>query len=140
MCAFFLYLGTGKTFIGETLLSYFRSQGKVALANATTGIASLLLQHGRTMHSRFKIPLDIDEFSNFQISKQSETAKLIRKTSLIIWDDAPMAHKHIFDAFDRCLRDICSKDDVPFGGKTIVLMGDWRQVLPIVPKKDGQIS
>jgi hypothetical protein len=44
--AFFVYGygGTGKTFLWTTLLNYIRSQGKIALAVASSGIASLLLQ------------------------------------------------------------------------------------------------
>jgi hypothetical protein len=44
--AFFVYRygGTGKTFLWTTLLNYIRSQGKIALAVASSGIASLLLQ------------------------------------------------------------------------------------------------
>ncbi|XP_076946714.1 uncharacterized protein LOC143618348 [Bidens hawaiensis] len=59
------------------------------------------------------------------------------KTSLIIWDEAPMIHRHGFEALDRTLRDILSHDDsnnssMPFGGKTIVFGGDFRQVLPVI--------
>ena len=39
----------------------------------------------------------------------------------------------VFDAIDRLLRDLMS-NDVPFGGKVIVLGGDFRQILPVVKK------
>jgi hypothetical protein len=44
-----------------------------------------------------------------------------------------------FEAFDRTLRDVMSSvingsEDLPFGGKTIVLGGDFRQILPVVPR------
>ena len=42
--------GAGKTFVLNTLLSYVRGEGKVALAAATSGIAATLLQGGRTSH------------------------------------------------------------------------------------------
>jgi hypothetical protein len=68
---FFIYGhgGTGKTFLWTTLLNYVRSQGKIALAVASSGIASLLLPGGRTPHSRFKIPLDIKVNSMCSIKK-----------------------------------------------------------------------
>jgi PIF1-like helicase len=56
--------GTEKTFVYNTLLSYVRSTGNIALAVASSGIAALLLDGGRTAHSRFKIPLNINESSN----------------------------------------------------------------------------
>jgi hypothetical protein len=54
---FFVYGsgGTGKTFVWTTLISCLRGQGKIVLAVASSGIASLLLLGGRTPHSRFKI-------------------------------------------------------------------------------------
>ncbi|KAL0021665.1 hypothetical protein WJX77_008631 [Trebouxia sp. C0004] len=44
--------GTGKTFLYRLLLSHVRSQGKIALAVASSGLAALLLPGGRTAHSR----------------------------------------------------------------------------------------
>ncbi|XP_020243206.1 uncharacterized protein LOC109821431 [Asparagus officinalis] len=60
-------------------------------------------------------------------------------TSLIIWDEAPMVHKHAFEAVDRTFKDIlgaeCSENvNKPFGGKTFVLGGDFRQILLVIPK------
>ncbi|KAL8490075.1 hypothetical protein ACS0TY_025826 [Phlomoides rotata] len=49
--------GTGKTFLWHTITTKLRSEGKIVLTVASSGIASLLLPNGRTAHSRFKIPL-----------------------------------------------------------------------------------
>ena len=51
---------------------------------------------------------------------------------LIIWDEASMTQTLCFKAFDRILRDLM-KCDLPFGGKCIVLGGDFRQILPVIP-------
>lgn len=61
--------GTGKTFLWNTLLNTVRSTRKIALAVASSGIASLLLPGGRTPHSRFRMPLDIHEQSVCSIKK-----------------------------------------------------------------------
>ncbi|GJU51538.1 ATP-dependent DNA helicase PIF1-like protein [Tanacetum coccineum] len=59
----------------------------------------------------------------------------MRKVRLIIWDEAPMTHKHAFEALDRTLRDIIpDASHKPFGGKTIVFGGDFRQILPVIVK------
>jgi hypothetical protein len=55
--------GTGKTFLWNAIIAKLRSQNKIVLAVASSGVASLLLPRGRTAHSRFKIPIDIDEKS-----------------------------------------------------------------------------
>jgi hypothetical protein len=136
---FFVYGhgGTGKTFLWTTLLNSIRSQGKIALAVASSGIASLLLPGGRTWHSRFKIPLDITQTSMCSIKKNTHLAELIQKTSLIIWDEAPVNHRYCFEALDRTLRDILSgtkenAENKQFGGMTVVLGGDFRQTLPVI--------
>ena len=66
-------------------------------------------------------------------------AELLQNTALIIWDEAPMTHKCCFEALDRTLRDILSETYsgnaiVPFGGVPVVLGGDFRQILLVVPK------
>jgi len=81
--------GTGKTFVESLLLAHVRAQGQVALAVASSGIASILLEGGRTSHSRFKIPIDIHSESICTISAQSDLAKLLQMAKLIVWDEAP---------------------------------------------------
>ena len=56
---------------------------------ASSGIASLLLIGGRTAPSTFKIPIEIHEGSTCSIGKNSDLAKLIRVTDLVIWDEVP---------------------------------------------------
>jgi RecG-like helicase len=43
--------GCGKTFVSNTLTHYFRGREKIVLCVASSGIASLLLIGGRTVHS-----------------------------------------------------------------------------------------
>ncbi|KAK9683502.1 hypothetical protein RND81_10G145800 [Saponaria officinalis] len=121
---FFIYGhgGTGKTFLWKTLCAGIRSRGEIVLPVASSGIASLLLPGGRTAHSRFGIPLNVNEDS---------------------FCSAPMTSKFCFEALDRSLRDVmrfhnaqCAEQ--PFGGKVVVFGGDFRQILPVVPKGSRQ--
>ena len=133
------YGGTGKTFLWKAVTTKLRSEGNIVLAVASSGIAALLLQGGRTAHSRFHIPLKITNESTCNIKQGTFLAELIKKTSLIIWDEAPMTHKHCFEALDKSLRDILrftyeDAEHRPFGGMTVVLGGDFRQILPVIPK------
>ncbi|CAH1430174.1 unnamed protein product [Lactuca virosa] len=52
--------GTGKTFLYKTLLANIRVCGLIALATATSGVAANNMPGGRTAHSRFGIPLNLD--------------------------------------------------------------------------------
>ncbi|KAL7583175.1 hypothetical protein Lser_V15G43646 [Lactuca serriola] len=132
------YGGIGKTFLWKTISTAIRGKGEMVLNVASNGIASLLLTGGRTAHSRFIIPINLTEDSFCRINPKSDLASLVRKTSLIIWDEAPMVHKHAFEALDRTLKDILKcvnprNSNIPFGGKVIVFGGDFRQILPVVP-------
>ena len=136
---FFLYGfgGTRKTFIWRTLETSLRANNQIVIIVASSGIASLLLPGGRTAHSKFKIPVPIFEDSTCNIHQGSELAELLNQTSLIIWDEAPMAHKFCFEALDQSLRDIIKtkpSSNQIFGGKVIVFGGDFRQILPVIPR------
>jgi ATP-dependent DNA helicase PIF1 len=65
------------------------------------------------------------------IKLNSPKAEILRLAKVIIWDESPMANRYLFEALDRTLQDIrnCEK---PFGGITIVLCGDFRQILPVI--------
>jgi hypothetical protein len=126
--------GTGKTFLYNTLCYKLRSLEKIVLCVASSGIAALLLKGGRTAHSCFKIPIPCHEDSICNIPKNSDLAELMRKVDLVIWDEAPMQHKHNMQAVDTSLRDILNNSDKPFGGLTFVFGGDFKQILPVIIK------
>ncbi|KRH49675.1 hypothetical protein GLYMA_07G171700v4 [Glycine max] len=133
------YGGTGKTFVWIALSSGIRSNGGIVCTVASSGITSLLLPGGRTTHSKFAIPVPATENSTCNIHQGSELAELLKVTKLIVWDEAPMCHKFAFEALDKSLKDIM-QNNLAFGGKIIVFGGDFRQILPIVPKGDGKIG
>ena len=121
--------GTGKTYLYTKMLRYVRNTGKIALAVSMSRIAALLLEGGRTAHSRFRlpVPLPLDAVS-CNIKANSVLADLLRDAALIVWDEAPMAPKAALECVDRLLRDLMDTPDVPFGGKVVILGGDFRQV------------
>ncbi len=113
---------------------------------ASSGIAALLLEAGCTAHSRFKIPIArLCGSSACYVPLNSPQAALIRAARLIVWDEAPIAHKHVFEAVNRTLQHVMGAidpalKDMFFGGKVVVMGGDFRQILPVVPRgRRGQI-
>ena len=60
----------------------------MALAVASSRIASTLLDNGKTSHYTFKLPLDLSDDNNTtcNISKSSPSAKLFRNCDFIVWD------------------------------------------------------
>ncbi|XP_066333795.1 uncharacterized protein [Miscanthus floridulus] len=118
--------GTGKTYLYKALLATICSQKKIAMATATSGVAASIMPSGRTAHSCFNIPLTIDDGAFCNFTKQSGTAKLLRASSLIIWDEATMTKRQSVEALDNSLRDIMDQPELSFGGKIMVFGGDFR--------------
>jgi hypothetical protein len=123
--------GTGKTYLYKALLAKVRSMNLTAIATATSGIAASIMLGGRTAHSRFRIPIKIDNNTMCSFTKQSDTAELLRRAALVIWDEVAMTKRQVVETLDKTLQDImgCNQH---FGGKVMLFGGDFRQVLPIV--------
>ncbi|XP_016446614.2 uncharacterized protein LOC107771698 [Nicotiana tabacum] len=103
----------------------------IALATTTNGVAASILPGGRTAHSRFDIPLQTNDSTMTNMSKQSGAVKLIKKAILVISDEASMARRQMIETVYRSFRDIIDIDK-HFGEKVIVFGGDFHQVLLVV--------
>ncbi|GJV78397.1 ribonuclease H-like domain-containing protein [Tanacetum coccineum] len=77
------------------------------LSVALSGIASLLLPSGRTSYSRFRISIDLDKDSCCAVDVTSDLVELIK-------DHVRGGHNKVF------------------GGKVVVLGGDFRQIHPVI--------
>eukprot|EP00794_Sanderia_malayensis_P018495 gene18495-20346_t len=126
---------TGKSFLVNTILKKIRSRGNIALATASSGIASTLLDGGRTLHSIFKIPLDTHMKNQPMcgVKRGTELAKVIKDTALIVVDEAPMTHKSAYEALNSTLQDITGIN-TSMGGIPTLLCRDFRQILPAVKR------
>ena len=100
---------------------------------AYSGSASTLLFNGATAHSTFQIPIPLLHNSVCNVKRQSARAQGLRDTTIFIWDEASMIPANALTTVDILLRDITQVDH-PFGGKFMFLGGDFRQVLPVVPR------
>lgn len=127
--------GTGKTFLLNLILAEIRKQGDIALAVASSGIASTLLDGGRTAHSALKLPLNLNQVEHpiCNIGKRSGMATVLKTCKLIIWDECTMANKRGLEALDRTLRDFRDNQQL-MGGALILLAGDFRQILPVIQR------
>ncbi|XP_044593840.1 uncharacterized protein LOC123271521 [Cotesia glomerata] len=75
--------GTGKTFLISLILAKIRSNNGIALAVASSGVAATLLDGGRTAHSVFKLPLNIQNNRDAvcNIKKQSSIATVLKQST-----------------------------------------------------------
>ncbi|KAH3731467.1 ATP-dependent DNA helicase pif1 [Pelomyxa schiedti] len=115
--------GCGKTFLARYLLSSLRLEHQVVIACASTAFAARQYERGGTAHMVFGIPvqknLDIvspDRITS-NIALNSQRAALLRATTVIFWDEMPMANKRDVAVVDELLRS----------------MGDFEQIPPVVP-------
>jgi ATP-dependent DNA helicase PIF1 len=125
--------GCGKTFLMTTICHLVRSRSLVILPTAWTGIAASLMIGGQTCHTRFCLPVPYYRESTSSIKPDSQQARFILLASVIILDEASMIPSYFLNELDRLLKDI-TKSTLPFGGKIILVTGDLRQTLPIIPR------
>lgn len=122
--------GSGKTFIYTTLYKLLLSKHVKVCTMAFTGIAAILLPNGRTVHKTFGLPVPMFYDSSSNIKVQSKEGIFLKETKVFIWDEAPMAPRYALEIVNRSLKCIMG-NDLPFGGKIMILGGDFRQLLPI---------
>lgn len=126
--------GTGKT----TFLRRLRDEsGKRMVVLAPTGVAAINAG-GMTIHSFFQLPFApfvpgrgfLGEEKRFmRIGK--EKRRLISSLDLIVIDEISMVRPDILDGVDSILRRMRGNDS-PFGGVQLLLIGDLRQLAPVV--------
>ena len=58
---------------------------------------------------------------------------MLQKSSIIIWDECTMAHKHSLETLHRTMQELNVNDKL-FGGAILLLSGDFRQTLPVIPR------
>ncbi|XP_072392278.1 uncharacterized protein [Diabrotica undecimpunctata] len=87
------------------------------------------------MHPVEPLPLDVrnkpDAMCN--IKKNNGIGAVLRKSSIIIWDECTMAHKYSLETLNRTMQDLNSNNKL-FGGAILLLSGDFRQTLPVIPR------
>ena len=91
-------------------------------------VAALLTQHST-------LPLNLSHCENplCNISKGTSQAKVLQECEVIVWDECKMSHEHAMEALDRTLQDLRDNPTL-MGGVVVVLAGDFRQTLPVIPR------
>jgi hypothetical protein len=70
-----------------------------------------------------------------------KVVELVRKTNLIIWDEALMMHRRTFEVVDQTLRDLMELDDtqatkISLVGKLWSLLGIFDRSCLLFPRED----
>ncbi|KZS08018.1 Uncharacterized protein APZ42_028147 [Daphnia magna] len=80
----------------------------------------------------FKIYPPITETKRSKIEEGTYNAQMIRNASLIISDEASMKTNHALDTINHLFQTVMKNRVDPYGGKVLLLGGDFRQCLPVV--------
>lgn len=117
--------GTGKS----TLIKYLVSKVENCAVVAPTAIAAVNVG-GETIHSFFSLPVKVlnpDESYNLK----SNMKPVIKDLGLLIIDEISMVSPNIIDVISNSLKK-ARNNELPFGGVSIVFIGDLLQLPPIV--------
>lgn len=130
--------GTGKT----TFLRRLKEESsKRIVVVAPTGIAAINAE-GVTIHSFFQlsfapfIPNYNLKEQQFRFSKQK--INVIRSIDTLVIDEISMVRADLLDAVDSVLRRF-RKNNLPFGGVQMVMIGDLGQLAPVAKDDEWQM-
>lgn len=122
--------GTGKSTVLQELR---RLRPEDAVFLAPTGIAAIRLG-GSTLHSFFLFPLRLLTPESLEELPDRRHAAVIRNAKILVIDEISMVRSDLFLGVDQRLRALAVGSDRmrPFGGKQVVLCGDFFQLPPVV--------
>ena len=134
--------GTGKTTLLQDIL---KKTNKKVIVVAPTGVAAINAG-GMTIHSMFQLPtksfiptndntdreLFINRSELVTVQKiRKERRRLLQELELLVIDEISMVRADLLDAIDFTLRRL-RKNQNPFGGIQILVIGDLFQLAPVV--------
>ena len=97
---------------------------------ATTGIPAFNI-NGVTVHSLLQLPIRNQGAKDLEGSALMRLQDRIKHKKYIIIDEMPMLGQRSFTWIDKRLRQATAQYDRPFGGASIILIGDFAQLLPV---------
>jgi ATP-dependent DNA helicase PIF1 len=127
--------GVGKSTLMELAISMLRDiQDKNVEVLASTGIAAVPLS-GNTMHSH--LSMGICKESLVYLKKRMSRPEMeavrqrITAVGVYVFEEASMITPDFFFKFDHLVREATGHPHLPFGGKQVIIVGDFFQLPPV---------
>ena len=127
--------GTGKTTLVRDILLRNTTLNQAVVA--PTGVAALQAR-GQTIHSFFQIPPQMGNLSDIQPIRNRQKREVIKKLDRLIVDEVSMVRADLLDKIDQALK-VNRNSTEAFGGVQMVLVGDFYQLPPVVPRSEAEI-
>ncbi len=132
--------GSGKTHTINEFIKWLRTSGIEPSVTAATGIAATHIS-GMTLHSwsgigvsEFLTKNDVD-----RIASKEHVARRLGKANILIIEEISMLSAATFEMVDVICREV-RRTDAPFGGLTIILVGDFFQLPPVSRNRDVKFA
>ncbi|MDE6317568.1 MAG: AAA family ATPase [Muribaculaceae bacterium] len=128
--------GTGKSTIVK---EFKRRTSKNCVFLAPTGIAAVNVG-GSTIHSFLRLVPGLMAEDSIEPIGNKKQRELIRNVEVVIIDEISMVRSDLFWAVDYRLRQVASGVNKrrPFGGKQVILVGDFYQLPPVVKSEEEE--
>ena len=126
--------GSGKSYLIGEIVRWFNTLKKQIGITAMTGSAAYLID-GKTLHSWAGIDLGdkpVDDLCKKILKKPQLKSRWVYTKALII-DEVSMLTDELFDKLNIIGQTI-RKNDLPFGGIQLILVGDFFQLPPVSTK------
>ncbi|MEK7604634.1 MAG: helix-turn-helix domain-containing protein [Patescibacteria group bacterium] len=128
--------GSGKTHTINEFVAWLRSCGVEPSITAATGIAATHVA-GMTLHawSGIGISESLSRADIDRIASKEHVARRILKAKVLIIEEISMLSAATFEMADAICREV-RRSEAPFGGLTVILVGDFFQLPPVSRNRD----
>ena len=128
--------GSGKTYVLNQYVRRATATGKVVAVTASTGIAATHIG-GTTIHSWSGLGIrdELQPRDRQQLSGNSRLVKRYNSVDVLVIDEISMLHGQRLDMVNEVCK-LLRKDDRPFGGLQVILVGDLFQLPPVSRQTD----
>lgn len=129
--------GSGKTHTVNKYVAWLHSHGIEPAITASTGIAATHIG-GLTIHSWSGIGIKrtLSDYELDRIAQNERVVKRLRHTKILIIDEISMLSAQTFSMVEVVCREVRA-DPRPFGGLQVLLVGDFFQLPPVVPRGEA---
>lgn len=123
--------GSGKTHTVNAFIEWLRNSGIEPSVTAATGIAATHVG-GMTLHSWSGIGISesLSKVDVDRIATKEHIARRIQKAKVLIIEEISMLSASTFEMAEAICREV-RRVDKPFGGLTVILVGDFFQLPPV---------